>query len=367
MQFMDPITKKHTTIPETKKTAISIHLRAVASSCAEWLNKRVVIKVILESLPAIWTILLQVFKTYFFHENGNLKELGVGIWFSVLIPSVIISILTGIKSKHDNYYRRELSRENKAYDSMLSIMKKITNEESILEQAQYNQLKYWIEDEAPSKEFCVIAKKVRYPEAIIQRIAECLTSCFAEITQLEESNIYISAAIAVCNTMQPKKQQKNPNWEWFYQPRQAGTASLEDLLNNNSSFKIVASGVPFFYSNDKAQAEKEGKYRFDEKDKSSNYQGSIICYEEYEQVRKWRIRMIISISTYGQKLVSQHDEELGVDIRAVYEDIIYNTIIKQFKCEIKECLLWYVIQKIDFQKESQKTKKSSKKKEESVA
>ena len=45
----------------------------------------------------------------------------------------------------------------------------------------------------------------------------------------------------------------------------------------------------------------------------------------------------------------------------------YNTIIKQFKCEIKECLLWYVIQKIDFQKESQKTKKSSKKKEESVA
>ena len=65
--------------------------------------------------------------------------------------------------------------------------------------------------------------------------------------------------------------------------------------------------------------------------------------------------------------MSQHDEELGVDIRAVYEDIIYNTIIKQFKCEIKECLLWYVIQKIDFQKESQKTKKSSKKKEESVA
>lgn len=346
-----------------KKSTILYHIKAIASGCAAWLNKRVAIRVLLESLPVIWAIILQVFRTFFYSENGNLKKEGILIWIPIFLVSIIVSILTGIKSKRDNYYRGELNQENKSYNSMLSIVRKTTIEESIIEQAQYNQLKNWIETDPPGKEFCEIAKKVRHPEAIIQRIIEGLTRCFAEITQLDESKIFLSAAIAICNTNQPKRKQNKPSWKWFYQPRQAGTSSMEDLLVNNSSFKIVADGNPFFYANDKAVAEKEGKYCFDEKDKCSDNRGSIICFEEYEQVRNWKIRLIISISTYGQKLISQEDEELGIETRAVYEGIIRDTIIKQFECEIKECLLWYAVQNIAFQNEKQNKNEASKSKE----
>lgn len=360
---MDDIARKQNSITRANKgTSISNHIKAIASSCAAWLNNKIAVRVLLESLPTIWAILLQVFRTHFYSKDGNLQRIGIYIWIPVLLVSILISVLTGIKSKRDNYYRGELNEENKSYYSILSILKKTINEESIIEQAQYNQLKNWIEAEPPSKEFCEVAKKVRHPEAIILRIIEGLTRCFAQITQLDESEIFLSAAIAICNTSQPKKHQNKSKWKWFYQPRQAGTASMEELLSNNSSFKIVAAGIPFFYANDKATAEKKGQYCFDEKDKCNDNKGSIICFEEYEQVRKWRIRLIISISTYGQKLISQEDEALGIETRAVYEDIIHDTIIKQFEYEIKECLLWYAVQNIVFQKDERNSNGASKNK-----
>ena len=51
--------------------------------------------------------------------------------------------------------------------------------------------------------------------------------------------------------------------------------------------------------------------------------------------------MVISISTYGEKIVKIEDENSEDRVKLIYEERIREIILKQFEGEIKEDLLWY--------------------------
>ena len=147
---------------------------------------------------------------------------------------------------------------------------------------------------------------------------------------------------------------KSLEWTWVSVPKTEGTAELKDLLSNQSAFSIVASGrKTFYYANDKKEAAKNKEYYMDGRDNTYG-SGSIVCTEIDEDIGKWRIRLIISISTYGKMIVGQDMIDAGADVARTYEERIRDVIIKQFEGELKEDLLWYGIENINFKKNKPK-------------
>ena len=325
-------------LKEKKEINISIILDFIADK----LNDIVWLKVLLQALPVIWTtVILQIWRPFFYQPDGSLTKLGGGIAIGLALGSIALMIITGLKSKKDKKDNQIMDREINSYENEIELRKAITGAESTIEERRNRQLRMWIENNRPDEILCLFVDQARNPKERVNTALDELGKCFEEITELQKDEIYQSAAIAMVNTNSPK----DPEWEWISQPPPEGTATLETLLSTNSAFKTVASGEPFFYANDKIKASSEGRYALDGRD-STYGNGSIICFEVGEQIGKWKIRLIISISTYGKTIVSIGDQSKGIDEKKVYEDKIRDIIVKQFEGEIKEDLLWFGLKNI---------------------
>ena len=248
-------------------------------------------------------------------------------------------ILTGLQSKKDIDTKEKYNIEAEAYAGEVELRKTITDAECMLEERRNNHLRDWLEQNLLQKDVLQFVDGARNPREGIRAALDGLRECFAQVSEVSKSNIYISAAISVVN----KNSSKKPEWEWLVAPPSEGTASLVELLNknNNSAFNIVIQGTPFFYANDKNTAAKNNQYYFDKRDESYKKEGSIICCEFDEVIGKFKIRMVISISTYGEKIVKIEDENSEDRVKLIYEERIREIILKQFEGEIKEDLLWY--------------------------
>lgn len=325
-------------LKEKKEINISIILNFIADK----LNDIVWLKVLLQALPVIWTtVILQIWRPVFYQADGRFTKLGGGIAIGLALGSISLMIITGLKSKKDKKDNQMMDREIDSYENEIELRKAITGAESTIEERRNRQLRMWIENNRPDESLCSFVDQARNPKERVNTALDELGKCFEEITELQKDEIYQSAAIAMVNTNSPK----DPEWEWISRPPLEGTATLETLLSTNSAFKTVASGEPFFYANDKIKASSEGRYTLDGRDNTYG-NGSIICFEVGEQIGKWKIRLIISISTYGKTIVSIGDQSKGIEEKKVYEDKIRDIIVKQFEGEIKEDLLWFGLKNI---------------------
>ena len=312
-------------------------------SLADKINDTLWIKVILQAFPIVWTtVIVQIGRSLFITEKGGLNLLGGGIAIISAGISIFILVITGIKSQQDKKEKNKLDKNVSVYTSEIELRKAITNAECTLEDRRNRHLRTWIERHQSNDTISAFVNEALNPKERINTVFDGLSECFEEVTELQKAEVFQSAAIAIENTSIYQK----PKWEWIVNPPVEGTPSLDKLLSEKSSFKIVADGIPFFYANDKKLAAKEKKYILDGRDKVYNGEGSIICCEIDETINNWKIRLIISISTYGKKIVSNTDEQAGIQIKTVYEDKIRDVIIKQIEGEIKEDLLWYALENI---------------------
>ena len=318
---------------------------------AEAVNDRTLLKVFFQVAPVLWTtVIIQAFHSWCYNsETGNLNALGIGGAVSITLVSLVFLILSDILQKEERKKQQKKELDYDACETELEVRKAVTEAESALEEKRNRQIRLTVGKENPSQEIQKFITKTIYPIERINSVLDEIGGCFSTLSGLMKSDFMISGAVAIINTNK-NIPIKNLPWTWVSAPKAEGTADLEDLLNGHSAFYTVASGnKTFYYANDKTIAAENNEYFMDGRDKTYG-SGSIVCTEITEDIGKWRIRLIISISTYGKMIIGQDMIDAGADIERTYEGRIRDVIIKQFEGELKEDLLWYGIENIDFNK-----------------
>ena len=328
-----------------QKQLVRNSFRSFSINLADYFNQKIWLKVIFQSFPIVWsTIVLQCFKSVFYDSStGNLH------WWAGLIAglstllSIIVLVLTGIKSKRDYEKRKELDKDINIYANENALRKTMSVAEAELEKQCNRLFRHWLErkDEGEKRAKNIILDGFAVKERL-NLVMDALRECLHDISGITSDHVYISAAWCIYNPNSTKKAYEQ-KWEWISNPPAAGTMSLDQLLNNpKTMFRKVVDGMPFIYENDKATAAEKGKYVLDKLDEVNNKKGSIICLEIAEDIEKLKIRMIISISTYV-RIVESDDEDV---IKKSYEDRIKTVVIDQFAGEIREDLLLLVTQEL---------------------
>lgn len=230
------------------------------------------------------------------------------------------------------------------YESEATILKSVKSAYRKIDETTYRKLtenldKNQITDEAIRN----YIRTIRDPASRIADIFDSLAKCLSEISPLDHNDICFSAAISL--------DQKEWN-EFVIEPIDMTPAPTE-LLQNNSLFKLVATPghKTFVYIPDKSNSGKL-PYYYDSVDETTGRKGSIICWR-ISLTGKHKGSMIISISTYGEPLVSLFDKNVKGEtiptsterLKEAYEGRIRDDILKPFAGMLREELLWYVIQK----------------------
>lgn len=313
---------------------------------ADALNDNLLLKIILQALPIIWTtVIVQRWHSIFYNsESGNLNALGGTIAGILAVISIFVLILTTIKSSLDKIEKENTDKDIDSYQGEIELRRALTEAESTLEDRRNRHFRHAVEEMKSDEPIHTFVSSAMYPMERINTALDGLGECFSKLSGISRTEFTLSGAVSIENK---NSKNKNMDWNWISIPTLEGTASIAELLKNKSAFNIVASGSPFYYANDKKAAANKGEYYLDGRDKSYG-SGSIVCSEIDEEIGKWRIRLILSISTYGKQIANDDELREGVSLETVYEDRIRDIIIKQFEGELKEDLLWYAIEKIDF-------------------
>lgn len=314
---------------------------------ADALNDNLFWKIFFQALPIIWTTaIVQIWhSTFYNNETGNLNELGITIAVILAIISIFILILTNVKSSIDKKEKEKTEKDIDSYLGEIELRRALSEAESTLEDRRNRHFRHAVEDMKSTDSIHAFVSNAMYPMERINTALDGLSECFSKLSGISKTDFTLSGAVSIENK---NSRNKNLDWDWISIPTMEGTASITDLLKNKSAFSIVANGMPYYYANDKKIASKKGEYYIDGRDKAYGI-GSIVCAEIDEEIGKWRIRLILSISTYGKQITNEDELGDGVSLATVYEDRIRDIIIKQFEGELKEDLLWYAIEKIDFE------------------
>lgn len=315
---------------------------------ADALNDFWWLKFFLQALPIIWsTVVLPVFHNIFFDsQTGNLNAEGIIIAIVIFCLSSSLLLLTDLKSSKDKKKKEKTEEDMVSFQAEINLRRALTIAESTLEDRRNRHFRRSVGKVKNTEPVHIFVNKTMYPIERISTALDGLSECFSMLTEIPRTDYTLSGAIAIENI---NSKSQAINWRWISIPALEGTASISDLLNNNSSFKIVADGKPYYYANDKLEASEKGEYFLDDRDESYGV-GSIICTEIAEEIQKWRIRLIISVSTYGKQILSKEEIANGANVTVVYEERIRDIIFKQFEGELKEDLLWYAVENIDFEK-----------------
>lgn len=310
------------------------------------LNEKIWLKIGMQAFPILWTtVITPSFRTTFYTENGNLNLWGIIIAIVSAALSIIVMVITSIQNKEDLQMIEDKGKKINQYSSELVLRQRITSAENAAEDRRNRRLQRWLASNPSPESIRQLVDGARNPEECISTILDEIAGCLNQVSEIPPENIYVSAAISRVKVGSPPTQKRSVGvWAWLYNPRTMGTASLADLLTSSkSSFRKVVDGLPFYFANDKKEAGKKGEYIFDGMDDSYNHEGSIICYEVSETINNNLIRLIISISTYGRKLIEQQKKDTDDQVKRAYEDSVRGIILNQFEGELKEDLLWYYL------------------------
>lgn len=308
------------------------------TALADWLNRVWLLKVFILFLPVIWSPLILKIdffsKLLFDSESGKLNLFGIFLGVFIYLLSFSVNILTNFKAQRDQQRKDVIDANQRAMEGELHLWETITNSECNVEHWRINGLSNFGTSLSLGK--TIDTKKLISegfnPKKHINYILDEIKRSIASLTPVRERQIQMSAAISV----------DAGEWQWLIRPQKPGMASLQDLLENNSAFKQVVKGNPYVFYNDKNAANRDDKYYLDQADRASGNEGSIICWEvDGSYNDKYKIRMIISMSTTEKKLVDNIYEKNEKVIEIFYTEKIKHVILDLFENELIENLLLY--------------------------
>lgn len=306
----------------------------VLSDIGDQLNEHWVISSILQTLPVLWVSIYQILKKNQVIDS-EIMNLGANIFLGISAAvSICLIGITNFKAFHDLVRRKEYKQNVEYQSAELIIRKAISSAETSIDD---RYLRYLVEQisslEMIDDSVCKFIRTNYDPIKRISAVMDELRYCFEKVSRLPKDRIYMSAAI---NSVKDK-------WEWITTVGITGTASISELVDNPSVFRRISEeNIPYIYENDKEIAANEGRYYWDKKDISSKRIGSIICWEISREIKGVTLRMIISISSYGERICE--DNISKEEMERLYNSIIKDTILYRFEGRLTEALIFYAIQ-----------------------
>lgn len=306
---------------------------------ADCLNGRGwIIKVVLQFLPGLWSPLILNLFSSILTSNGKLNRWG---WLCAIViygSSFLVTLLTAYKSTRDE--KRKVLNESRinALKAEIVLRQAVTTAENTVEGKRVRRIKERAFSLVKENRSCVeIISSAFNPRECISSILDELRACFSKVTELTKESIHISAAYCI----------GDGNWSWLVSLSNEDVASISDLLNNTSAFKVVMNNQSYFYCNDKRDAAARNQYFFDARDHSKNEKGSIICWRIVSSLKgALPIQMIISVSTYGHLFIESENVTQDV-IDKFYNVKIRDVILQQFENELVESLLLFQLSLMD--------------------
>ena len=298
---------------------------------ADMVNKHWIWKSIILFLPSVF---LPVIVKYagiqlgLASAVGDLTLLGGILTAVIYITAFLINVLSSYKSKYDKKKLKEFDNSMAIYEKVLTTVGKVCD-------AKLETIYDYIEESKEKNLYRKPFNEAVDPDKQLRNIAREIEECLSELTCPPVNNINVSMA---CECPCDRK----GKMRWIDSSELSDGLSLKQLRTNpKTSFYKVYHGEGFLMYNDKAEAEKDGCYVFDKRDKRSQKIGSIVC-EEIALVdhdgNKFA-RIILTISTYGYRFTDNTDP-------AVLERVtqhIKETILQQFEKRIRiEMALMYV-------------------------
>lgn len=316
----------------------SISLKSIFKSIIFYLNDHWFFKSLVEIIPPIITFVLAFPNTkgpFFISVNGQMKLSRLGlVMFIIGSGCIIISFFA-------NNYASKDKRNMLSYAAENQIRKNASINEATYEEIKNNKLRRAY-GQLAYNENSLIHFLIHYvdPKARTQAILVQIANCIASQCEIDATEVVVSSVVSY----------KSGDWLWLCYPQIEGRAHLRELLKEGSALYQVINSRTYFYANDKVQAIENKTYLPDRRDKTNNGVGSIICWEVSTEIEgntddeRFPLRMIISISTYGRKLIETDLSAQKID--EVYKEVIEKMILNQFKGELTENLIWYGLQKL---------------------
>lgn len=312
-------------------------IKKKAAKVADWLNKYWLVKTIILFMPVVWTPLfskITFINKALYDNNGNLKFSGIVTMIIVFGLSLTINILANVKAQRDQQRSDKDNSTMRSLEGTINLWETVSNSESSAEHWRINELQNYgrgiITNQPVNLE--KIVQNGLNPQKHIEKIVDEIKRSISSLATVQERQIQISAAISI----------DAAKWKWLIWPQRAGMATIDELLEHNSAFKQVADGKPYVSYNDKVKAKDAGLYYMDNNDDTAGGIGSIICWEVDGFLNERNgIRMIVSISTSGKRLIEDDyaNNEKLVDI--FYNERVRHNILEMFENELIEDLLLY--------------------------
>lgn len=313
--------------------AENISFRQFVKAAAKWINRHYIIKTFITVIPIIMGIVVSTPLFKFAISDGMLNRKG---WLVLCGTFLLIILVEGVT----NYVARNDDNYSKSYKGEVLIRGIISETEMNFSDEKNAHLRSGFKsiahDNNQFREFIHhYVKPVQRTSDILKQISFCLEA----ICDVSQPNIVHSAIIKI----------DNGEWKWLCKTQTIGTADLIDMIGKESALEACIKAGGFYYCNDKVKAINERKYIPDRKDIRENNVGSIICWEikidlQDDPDRNHEIKMLSSFSTYGKRLLKLETSE--DDINRIYRDVIYELVLKQYKGQLCENLIWYAMEQL---------------------
>jgi hypothetical protein len=281
---------------------------------------------VLAALPSVWFSFVLGYFGESLHLKSDSKLTLVGIIITVLI--VLLSLSWSVVKSVGSY------KEMQESVSTSNLLQQLSSACDEFCEQKYSALLLSIDNclrglDSPPR---IVGNPSQQITAIMNKFADCV----AESTKLRKTHLVVSLAYNY-----PHYKTK---WRWADGSRCEGLSVQELAKNPSTTFYQISSGTQsFVFHNDKIQAENNNHYVMDARDKSCDKIGSIVCANiSVGTTNETFVSAILTVSTYGRKLVYNNDEKTINRIQYNIQQILLPAIESRLKTELSLQFIAYM-------------------------
>lgn len=313
-----------------------------------FLKKHWVWYTIIISIPSIWfSVVLQYFGKIlcFINAENNITV------FGIVCTLVLLVFVLGITFLNNLYLSRTETGNLERMDGKIKYLSTILDNVDKICDEKYSRLKNKIlEAKTTPKDK---AKIISDPNNQLKRIITGITECLVKLLNNRDTEYTFKDFFITIAYNFPQEKSK---WRWT-----EGTVEkemdLDKLLEKGcqSTFNyLLSSNKPYYFSNNKEMARKEGRYLYNPQDELSEEidepVGSIFCHRyQVKKSGKVYVDAMISISTQ-KKRFSKEEEAACNNVRENMVSLVRDTFGKRIGIELSLLYLEYLQMKEEEEK-----------------
>jgi hypothetical protein len=273
-----------------------------------------ILTTILVTLSGHWFLLLRVYGVdlNLVDQQGRLTTLGHTATWPIFIGSLLFAL---IKAVGDTW-------NDKAQRNAQSILGSLLQSVNTTTATKLKRFADYLAVKQPGQEVHAFAD-ITQPKTQIISVLDNMGFTLAQIFGLERDKVGLSIIY---------KTDRNGEWKWLYAINTDDDLTLQELLGNPRTTvnQIMNDTVDTIFYPDKTTGISEGRYVPGRKDERHGNCGSVLCRDISIGHNPHRVRAILSITTYGERLCDPGDKGSIAKIN----NLIVDTFSTRLKLEL---------------------------------